>query len=131
MQSTTAIIQEQDVKHDRNEEHVKNLVADVRKLSSSFAKLEPELVISKNITTVLSERRVQMERHLPWANVQYSRIECVGVAGIPSSVHGNQLEYPVYKIFEKLNCNLVKDKLEDFYCLKGDHSIVKFSKRKD
>ena len=57
-----AIIQEQDVKHERHEEHMENLVAEVRKLTSSFAKLESELAISKNITTVLSGRLVQMGR---------------------------------------------------------------------
>ena len=45
-----AIIQEQDGKHERHEEHMDNLVAKVRKLASSFAKVEYELAISKNIT---------------------------------------------------------------------------------
>ena len=57
-----AIIQEQDVKHERQEEHMENLVAEVRKLTSSFAKLESESAISKNIATVLSGRLVQMGR---------------------------------------------------------------------
>ena len=45
-----------------DEEHVENLVIDVRKLTFTFIKLESGLAISKNITTVLSERLVQMER---------------------------------------------------------------------
>ena len=62
-----AIIQEQDVKLEKNGEHMENLVAEVRKLTSSFAKLTSELAISKYITTVLSGRLVQVERQC-WAN---------------------------------------------------------------
>ena len=124
------IIQEQDVMHEKHKEHMENLVAEVRKLTSSFAKLKPELAISKNITTVLSGRLVQMERQC-WANAQCSRRESVEIVGIPSSVHQNQLEDSVCKIFDKLNCNIVKDNLENCQRLKGDRVIVKFSKRKE
>ena len=92
-----AIIQGQDVQHERHEEHMENLVVEVRKLSSSLAKLKSELAISKNITTVLSEGCVLMENQ-GLANVQYSRRECVEIVGIPSSVHHNQLEDSIRKI---------------------------------
>ena len=101
-------IQEQGVKHEIHEEHIENLVVEVRKLTSSFAKLESELAISKNITTVLLGRLAQMERQC-WANAKYSRRECVKIVGTPSSVHQNQLEDSVCKIFEKLNCKIVKE----------------------
>ena len=101
-----------------------------RKLTSSFAKLESELAISKNITTAFSERLVHMEKPY-WANAQYSQGECVEVVGIPSTVHHSQLKDSVCKIFDKLNCNIVKDDLVDCYHLKGDRVIVKLSKRKD
>ena len=48
------IIQEQGVRHEKHEEHIENLIAEVRKLIVSFAKLQSKLVISKNITSVLS-----------------------------------------------------------------------------
>ena len=83
------IIQEQYVQHERHEERMKNLFAEVRKLTSSFAK------------------------------------------GMPPSVHQNQLEDSVFKIFDRLNCNIVKDNLEDCHHLKGYCVIVKFSKGKD
>ena len=54
---------------------MENLVAEVRKLTSSLAKLESELAVSKNITTVLSGRLVLMERRC-WANAQYSERMC-------------------------------------------------------
>ena len=56
------IIQEHDVMNESNEEHTKNLVAEVKKLTSNFAKLESKLAMSKNINTALSGRLVQMER---------------------------------------------------------------------
>ena len=48
------IIQEQGVRHEKHEEHIENLITEVRKLTVSFAKLQSKLVISKNITSVLS-----------------------------------------------------------------------------
>ena len=50
---------------------------------------------------------------------------------IPSSFHHNQLEESISKIFDKLNCNVIKDNLENWHHLKGDRVIVKFSDRKD
>ena len=58
------IIQEQDVKRERHEEHMGNFDEGIRKLTSSFANLKPELTISKNITistNLLSEKLAQME----------------------------------------------------------------------
>ena len=85
-----AIIQKQDVKNKRPDKHMKSLVAEVRKLTSRFAKLKCVLAISENITTVLSERLVQMKRQC-WSNDQNSRRECVEIVGIPSSAHHSQL----------------------------------------
>ena len=67
-----------------------------------------------------------MERQC-WANAQYSRRECVEAVGIPSSFCQNQLEDSVCKVFEKVNCNIVKDNLKDCHRLKGNGVIVKFS----
>ena len=105
---------------------MENLVAEVRKLTSSLAKLESELAVSKNITTVLSGRLVLMERRC-WANAQYSRRECVEAVGMPSSFFQNQQEDSVCKVFEKVNCNVVKYNLKDCHRLKGNGVIVKFS----
>ena len=78
----------------------------------------------------MSGKLFQMERRC-WANAQYSWRECVKIVGISSSVHQNQLQNSVCKIFENQNCNIVKDNLEDSHRLKGDRVIVKFSKRRD
>ena len=97
-------------------------------LFSEVIKLESEVAISRNITTVLSERLVQMERQW-WANAQYSQRECEKIVGIPGY---SSLEDSVSKTFDKLNCNVKdKDNLEDCHRLKTDRVIVKFPKRKD
>ena len=118
-----AIIQEQDIKHERHDKHMKNLVAEVRKITSSFAKLKYVLAISKNIPTLSSERLLQIKGQC-WANAQYSRRKCMKTVGIPSSVHQKQLEDSVSKMFDKLNCNAVKNNLLDSHLLKGDRVIV-------
>ena len=64
---------------------MENLVAELRKLTSNFAKLESELATSKNITTDLSGKLFQNERQCR-TNAQYSRRERVKIVRIPSSV---------------------------------------------
>ena len=86
---------------------MENLLDEVRKLTSSFEKLESELENSKNITTVLSGRHLQMEKQ-SCSNAEYSQRECVEIVGMPSSGHQKQLEDLVCKIFEELNCNMLK-----------------------
>ena len=44
------------------------------------------------------------------------------------SVQQNQLEDSVCKIFEKVNCNIVRDNLGDCHQVKGDSLTVKLSK---
>ena len=65
------------IQHDQKDE--------VRELKECVKKLEEQLALSKNISEMLSDQLVNMERQC-WANAQYSRRECVGVAGIPQSV---------------------------------------------
>ena len=68
------------IQHDKKDE--------VRDLKECVKKLEEQLALSKNISEMLSDQLVNMERQC-WANAQYSRRECVGVAGIPQSVSAN------------------------------------------
>ena len=80
-------------------------------------------------TSILSKRLVQMERQC-WANVQYSQRDRLKTVGIPSSVHHNQLVASVCKTFDKPNCNIVQNNFEHSHPLKGNHVIVKCSRRK-
>ena len=64
-------------------------------------------------------------------SAQHLGRKCMKIVGIPSSVYHNQLEDSVCKIFDKLDCYIVKDNIEDYHPFKSDSAIVKFSRRKD
>ena len=53
----------------------------IRKLNEDFEKLQFELTVAKQVSSVLSERLVSMERQC-WTNAQYSRRECLGLVGV-------------------------------------------------
>ena len=76
------------IQHDKKDE--------VRDLKECVKKLEEQLALSKNISEMLSDQLVNMERQC-WANAQYSRRECVGVAGIPQSVSASDQESDLEK----------------------------------
>ena len=105
---------------------------EIRKLNDNFSKLEADVTIAKNINNLLSQRVVDLERQC-WANAQYSRRECLEVAGIPRSVDDNILEEKVIQVFEKVGCNIDSSNIEACHRItkKNDRVIVKFSRRKD
>ena len=51
------------------------------KSNDNFVKLEAELVVNKRVKSKLCKRIVSMDCQC-WANAQYSRRECLEVAGI-------------------------------------------------
>ena len=61
------------------------MLQELRKFNDSFAKLQAELVVTKRVNSELCKRIVTMERQF-WANAQYSKRECLEVAGIPRQV---------------------------------------------
>ena len=76
------------------------LLEEVRKLSDKFANLESQLSVAKNVNSLLQPRVIDLERQF-WANSQYSKRECLEVAGIPESVKRNDLEDKILKNFRK------------------------------
>ena len=58
---------------------------EIRKLNANFAKLESELIVTKKVNSELQKHVIDLERQC-WANAQYSRPECLELAGIPSTV---------------------------------------------
>ena len=62
---------------------------DIRKSNENFVKLEAEINIVKKANTLLSKRVIDMERQF-WATAQYSRRNCLGVAGISRDVSNNE-----------------------------------------
>ena len=71
------------------------------KFNDNFAKLQAELVVTKRVNSELCKRIVTMERQC-WANAQYSRRECLEVAGIPRQVDDKKLETKVLSIFRNI-----------------------------
>ena len=72
-----------------------------------------------------------MERQC-WANAQYSRRECLDIAGIPREVSGKVLEEKVLKVFAKHGCDISPDRIEAYYHvgITTDAVVVKFPKQK-
>ena len=104
----------------------------VRQLNQKFSQLEAENKVVKQANWLLSKRLVDMESKC-WVNAQYSRRECLEMAGIPDSVQNDELEDKVLTIFKKIGREVCPRDIEASYCLKKDNDrlIVKFSRRKD
>ena len=104
---------------------------EVRELKECVKKLEGELVLSKIISELLSERLVNMERQC-WANAQYSRHACVEVVGIPQSVPASDLEKTFSKVLEKVGIDVPANDIDACHRI-GEQGrvIVKFLRRKD
>ena len=104
---------------------------EIRKLNDNFSKLEADVTVEKNISNLLSQRVVNLERQC-WANSQYSKRECLEVVGTLHSVDDNILEEKVIQVFKKFGCNIDSSNIEECHCItkKNDRIIVKFSRRK-
>ena len=67
-----------------------------------------------------------------WVNAQYSRRECLEVAGIPRDVSNENLESKVLEVFSKVGCEILSRDIEACHRLaNNDRVIVKFLRRKD
>ena len=68
-----------------------------------------------------------------WANAQYSRRECLEIAGIPSNIEYSKLEEKVVQVLNKVGCNVICDNIEACHRIsrKSNQVIIKFSRRKD
>ena len=108
------------------------ILEEIRKLNDNFKKLEGELIVSKKVNSELQKHIIQLEKQC-WANVQYSRRECLELVGIPSSIEHDQLEDKVVEIFNKVGCNIMKENVEACHRIgkNNDRVIIKFSKRKE
>ena len=59
------------------------LLDKIRKLNDKFDKIQSDVCITENASNLLSGRLVDTECQC-WANVQYSRRECLDIVGIPN-----------------------------------------------
>ena len=103
---------------------------EIRKFNENFVKLESEINIVKKVTTLLNKRVIDMERQC-WANAQYSRRECLKVAGIPRDVSNENLESKVLEVFSKVGCAILSDYIEACHHLTNNvESLPNFCEEK-
>ena len=65
----------------KHEEVYNSVLVEMRKLNESFSKLQAEVSVTKQVKTVVSSKLFSIERQW-WLNAQYSRRECLEIAGI-------------------------------------------------
>ena len=94
------------------------ILEEVRALREKFTTLESQLLITKNVNSLLQERVIDLERQC-WANAQYSRRECLEVSGIPNTIKQDELENKVLTIFKRLVVTL-KMKILRLVIVSGD-----------
>ena len=82
------------------------LLEQTRKFNDNISKLQSDLAVTKHVNTELTERIVTLERQC-WANIQYSRKECLEVVGIPRQVDDNLLKQRYFQFFRKLVAQLI------------------------
>ena len=99
---------------------ISDLTSDIQKLTGVVTRLESEVSILRRVNDELQKQLISTERQC-WANAQYSRPECIEVAGI------------VLKFFDKLGVPINPNNIEACHRIKkeSDRTIVKFNKRKD
>ena len=108
-----------------------NILEEVCALNEKFTTLESQLLITKNVNSLLQERVIDLERQC-WANAQYSRRECLEVSGIPNTIKQDELENKVLTIFKKVGCDIKNENIEACHRVRRQNNvIIKFSKRKD
>ena len=107
------------------------ILEEVRALNQNFAKLESQLLVTKNVNSLLQERVIDLERQC-WANAQYSRRECLEISGIPNNIKQDGLEDKVLTIFKKVGCDIKSENIEACHRVgRQNNIIIKFSRRKD
>ena len=89
----------------------KDALEEIDKFNENFVKLESEINIVKKVNTLLNKRVIDMERQC-WANDQYSRRECLEVAGVPRDVSNENLESKVLEVFSKVDCQILSHDIE-------------------
>ena len=81
------------------------MLQEMRKFNDNVAKLQAELVVTKRVNGELCKRIVTVERQC-WGNAQYSRKECLEVAGIPQQLDDKNLMKKVLSIFQRIGCTI-------------------------
>ena len=70
-------------------------------INEKIEKFRSELIVSKNVNSLLSERVKELEKRLSETE-QYSRRECLEIAGIPLDILQSDLESKVLDILGEI-----------------------------
>ena len=118
-------------KSDSTLSSIRNKLFDLKK---DFEKLSSDLLVARQVNSVLRERVTSLE-HQCWSNNQYSRHEYLELTGIPEISDNNTLKSTALKIFERLEVKVDPSNVEDCHYISSKNGpkrvIVKVSKRKD
>ena len=84
---------------------IESLRDEVKEMNTNFKKLEADVSIVKTVHNHLIKKAVDIEQHC-WENSEYSRRECLEIAGIPTSIPQQNLEEKVCQMFEAMEYQL-------------------------
>ena len=73
---------------------INDIKTDLSELRKYYEKLEPDVIITKQVNSKLYDKIKFLERQC-WANEQYSRRECLEISGVPESASVNDPEVKV------------------------------------
>ena len=76
---------------------INDIKTDLPELRKYYEKLEPDVLISKQVNTKLCDKMKFLERQC-WANEQYSGRECLEISGVPESLTVDDLERKILKL---------------------------------
>ena len=107
-------------------------------------KLESELVVTKNVSTILKKEIATIKKEFDETNDalydlekerlrdnQYGRRENVEIANIPENVKDEQLESTVIKIMDEIGVAVESNDISACHRLKNGSTIVRFLNRKN
>ena len=90
--------------------------------------LASRVSISEHVTEELQKKIKKLESQ-SYQDNQYTRRDCIEIAGIPDSVSQTDLEYIAIKILSLLEINVVPNDVQACHRLKSGSTIVKFVNR--
>ena len=88
------LVLEYQSKFDSTLSSINNIKTDLSELRKYYEKLEPDVIITKQVNSKLYDKIKFLERQC-WANEQYSRRECLEISGVPESASVNDPEVKV------------------------------------
>ena len=97
------------------QEHTNSTIAkltdEIRNSNFSFKRLKSDVEFCKKENDALVKQVTSLELQR-WRNVQYSRMECVEIRGIPNPIVHSDLEKRVCKALQHREADIFEEKIE-------------------